>query len=424
MSVFELVATLLVMAAVCSYLNYTLLRLPSAIGLMVLSMGGSLLLVAAGGMIPGLEDWVVGLVRQIDLKVALVHGILGLMLFAGALHIRLDELAAQKWSVLALSTVSVLISTVVVGLLTWGLLNAFGIPARLIYCLVFGALISPTDPVAVMAILRQVAVPRDLEIKIIGEALFNDGIAVVVFLGLLELTDGEAAFEPGKLAALFLWAAAGGVALGLALGWGVYRMLRAVDNYQVEILLSLALAAGGYALADTLLVSAPIAVVVAGLVIGNLGRTYAMSPVTRQHLDDFWELLDEILNSVLFVLIGLEVLALEFTGLYLLVGLGIVPVVLVGRFVSVAGPLVVMGRRSGFGPNTSRILTWGALRGGVSVALALSLPRMNDDQLVPERDVLVTATYVVVVFSILVQGLTLGPLVRRWLGRRDPPPTG
>ena len=417
MSLFEGSAILIVLAAVFSYLNYKLLKLPSAIGLMSLSLAGSLLLVVMGVAFPALEGRAKDLVHRIDLNQAFLHGMLGFMLFAGALHIRIDELAARKWSVLLLSTLGVLISTVIVGLLAWGLLNAAGIPARLIYCFLFGALISPTDPIAVMAILRQAGVPKEMEIKIAGESLFNDGVVVVVFFGLLEIATGDIGFDPMRLAGLFLREAVGGAALGFGLGWITYRMLRSVDNYQVEVLLSLALVAGGYALADHIHMSGPIAMVVAGILIGNLGRAYAMSPTTVENVDTFWELIDEILNAVLFVLIGLEVLALAFTGRLLLIGLAAIPIVLFARLVSVVGPVALMGRAR-FSPYTVHVLTWGGLRGGISVALALSLPHTVKGQPFHEREVILAMTYVVVVFAILVQGLTIGPLTRYWLGRK------
>ena len=424
MTVFEAAAVLIVLAAVFSYLNYKLLKLPSAIGLMALSLASSLVLVLVGLLFPPLERQARDLVQRIDMNQAFLHGMLGFMLFAGSLQIKLDELAARKWAVFVLSTVGVIISTLVVGLLAWGLLNGVGIPARLIYCLLFGALISPTDPIAVLAILRQAGVPKGMEIKIAGESLFNDGVGVVVFLGLLEVATGAAGFDPLRLTKLFLWEAVGGAAVGFGLGWVVYRMLRSVDNYQVEVLLSLALVAGGYALCSRLHMSGPIAMVVAGLLIGNLGRAYAMSPTTVHHVDTFWELLDETLNAVLFVLIGLEVLALAFTGKLLLVGVVAIPLVLFARLVSVAGPLTLMRKRGRFPRYTIRVLTWGGLRGGISVALALSLPRTVGGEHVGERDAILAMTYVVVVFSILVQGLTVGRLTRHWLGRpATPAPT-
>jgi CPA1 family monovalent cation:H+ antiporter len=415
MTVFEVAACLITLAAVFSYLNFKLLKLPSAIGLMAMSLAGSLLLVLVGLAVPALETRAREIVHRIDLQQAFLHGMLGFMLFAGSLHINLADLAARKWAIIVLSTLGVVISTVVVGVLSWALLHAVGIDARFIFCLLFGALISPTDPIAVMAILRQAGVPKAMEIKIAGESLFNDGVGVVVFLGLLEIATGEVGFSPLHLAELFLWEAGGGAVMGFVLGWIVYRMLRSVDNYQVEVLLSLALVAGGYALVNALHMSGPIAMVVAGLLMGNVGRAYAMSETTAHHLDTFWELLDELLNAVLFVLIGLEVLALAFTGKFLLLGVAAVPLVLLARLVSVGVPLFLIRRQGRFSRATIRVLTWGGLRGGISVALALSLPRAIGDVVVVERDPILTMTYVVVVFSILVQGLTVGPLATYWV---------
>jgi CPA1 family monovalent cation:H+ antiporter len=379
-----------------------------------------LVLVFVGLAVPTLENEAKNLIRRIDLHQAFLNGMLGFMLFAGSLHIKLRELATRKWTVVVLSTVGVLISTAVVGVLAWGLLSVAGIPARLIYCLLFGALISPTDPIAVMSILRQAGVPKDMEIKIAGESLFRDGVGVVVFLGLLEIATGAIEPDVVHLVELFLWEAVGGAAMGFALGWVTYRMLRSVDNYQVEVLLSLALVAGGYALVNRLHMSGPIAMVVAGMLIGNLGRAYAMSPTTIENVDKFWELIDEILNAILFVLIGVEVLALEFTSKFLLLGLLAIPAVLLARLVSVAGPIMAMRRRGRFAKHTIRVLTWGGLRGGISVALALSLPRESNGGVIAERDALLAMTYVIVVFSILVQGLTIGPLTRNWLANAVP----
>lgn len=420
MTVFEVAACLIVLAGLFSYLNCAVLKLPPAIGLMALSLAASLLLVVAGAFVPAVERRAVAIVEQIDLNQTVLQCMLGFLLFAGALHVRLDELATRKWTILTLASVAVLVSTAVVGLLAWGLLNAAGVPARLIYCLMFGALISPTDPIAVMSILKQAGVPKDMEIKIAGESLFNDGVAVVAFLGLLEIATGKAEFDLVHLTGLFLWEAVGGAAVGFGLAWVTYRMLKSVDNYQVEVLLSLALVAGGYALVNRLHMSGPIAMVIAGLLIGNLGRAYAMSPAVIENMDTFWELLDEILNAVLFVLIGIEVLALAFTGQLLMLGLAAVPIVLLARLVSVAPPIALLRKRGRFARYTVRILTWGGLRGGISVALALSLPRVVRGEPVGERDALLAMTYVVVVFSVLVQGLSLGPLTRVWLRRPAP----
>jgi CPA1 family monovalent cation:H+ antiporter len=422
MSLFDLVAALLVLTAVLSYVNYRFLKLPTTIGVMALTLLASVAVVVAGRFLPGLENHAAAFVHRLDFDRTLLHGMLGFLLFAGALHIDLNDLARHKLSILVLATVGVMLSTVLVGVLTWGVLAALGLPVQLLYCLLFGALISPTDPIAVLALLKRLGAPRDLEVQIAGESLLNDGVGVVLFIGLLEIATGSNGFGPGQLAAVFLWEVVGGAVLGLASGLLAYGLLRSVDNYQVEVLLSLALVAGGYALADALHLSGPIAMVVAGLFIGNHGRRFAMSPTTVERLDLFWELIDEILNAVLFVLIGLEVLVVPFTGRYLAAGLLAVPVVLLARLASVAVPLRLLGRWQRFEPASVWLLTWGGLRGGISVAMALSLPVESGDGAGLERQVILVITYVVVIFSILVQGLTVGPLTRRWLSLAGPPP--
>jgi CPA1 family monovalent cation:H+ antiporter len=412
---FDFVAVLLVLAAGFSYLNYRVLKLPTTVGLMALTLAASLAAVALGVVFPDAERHAAAFVHQIDFNQAVMHGMLGFLLFAGALHINLSDLAQQKLPVAILATAGVALSTVIVGGLMWGLLTLIGTPMSFGHCLLFGALISPTDPIAVLALLKKIGAPKPLEVTIAGESLFNDGVGVVLFLGLLEGTTGGHGFDAGHLGSLFLREAVGGAVLGLAAGYLAYHMLKTVDNYQVEILLSLALVAGGYALADALHLSGPIAMVVAGLLIGNHGRAFAMSPQTVEHLDLFWELVDEVLNAVLFVLLGLEVLAITFTGGYLAAGLLAVPVVLLARLISVGLPVGLLRRRQEVGRYTVRLLTWGGLRGAISVAMALSLPRE-----VPERELILVMTYVVVVFSVLVQGLTVGPLARRWLGISGP----
>jgi len=335
-----------------------------------------------------------------------MQGMLSFLLFAGALHINLNDLAKQKWVISSLATVGILTSTFIVGGASYFLLNQLGIELSFIYCLLFGALISPTDPIAVLGILKSADAPKTLETKIAGESLFNDGVAVVVFIVLLGIATGGHEISASHILLIFLEEAVGGVVFGFSIGWITYQLLKQVDNYQVEILLTLALVMGGYALASAIHVSGPIAVVVAGLLIGNHGRTFGMSDHTREHLDTFWELIDEILNAVLFVLIGLEVLILPFTTDVLMVSLLLIPLLLIARFISVAIPITLMKKRREFTHGAIRILTWGGLRGGISVALALSLPPGE------ARDVILAITYVIVVFSIVVQGLTIGKLVR------------
>jgi CPA1 family monovalent cation:H+ antiporter len=414
MDPFQLAAALLTLAAVFSYFNHRFLKLPTTIGLMLIAMGTSLALVALGEIFPAIHESAKAHLGGIDFSKTLMQGMLGFLLFAAALHINLAELRKQRLVIGILATAGVLVSTVLVGGMVYAVLALLGVEARFVYCLLFGALISPTDPIAVLGILKQVHAPKDLEMKIAGESLFNDGVAVVAFIALLGIATGRSEFDLEHLSLLFLMEAVGGVLFGLAIGFLALLMLREVDDYKVEILLSLATAAGGYSLAAALHVSGPIAMVVAGLFVGNEYRAGAMSEKTREHLDDFWELVDEILNALLFVLIGLELLIISFHGKTLLAGALAFPAVILARLVAVGLPITLLRRRRPFTPGAIRILTWGGLRGGVSVALALSIPaRLADGTLVPERETILSITYVVVVISIVAQGLTIGPFLRR-----------
>jgi len=421
MRLFDLIAVFIVMAAGFGYLNFRLLKLPTTIGLMALSLLFSLSLFVLGAFVPAVAQQTRSVIEQFDFNQVLLHGMLAFLLFAGALHIDLGDLARHKEPIALLATVGVLLSTLIVGVLMWGVFALLGFKLRFIDCLLFGALISPTDPIAVLSLLKKIGAPKTLEVQIAGESLFNDGIGVVLFMGLLEVATGENDFDVGHFAFLFIREAVGGAVFGLAIGLVAYRMLKSVDNYQVEILLSLALVWGGSALADALHMSAPIAMVVAGLLIGNQGRSFAMSKMTTEHLDLFWELVDEGLNAVLFVAIGMELLVLTFTASYLAAGVLAVVIVLVARLVSVGLPVWLLRRSERFDPSMVPILVWGGLRGGISVALALSLPPEAAGDSVPRREVILATTYVVVVFSILVQGLTVGTLTRRWLGRSPRP---
>ena len=412
-------AALLSLTALFAYLNHRFVRLPPTAGVMALALGFSLLVTTAGQVAPPVREAAVRLVRGVDFNRTVLHGLLGFLLFAGALHTDLAALARRRALVGVLATVGVAVSAGVVGGLAYLLLDALGLPARPLYCLMFGALIAPTDPIAVLAMLKRADAPKTLEATIAGESLFNDGVGVVLFLALVHAATAGQGVTLGGLAGEFAREAAGGVGFGLALGGLFFLLFRSVDAYPVEVLLSLALVAGGYALAGRLGVSAPLAVVVAGLIVGNPGRAHAMSDTTRDRLDGFWELVDEILNAVLFVLMGLEVLLLSFNGRYLAAGLLLVPVVLLARGVSVAGPVVLFRRHTPIARYTIRLLTWGGLRGGLSVAMALAVPASVGEAAVPERGWMLTATYVVVGFSVLVQGTTVGPIMRRWLA---PPP--
>lgn len=413
MPLLDLIAVVITVSALFSYINHRFIHLPNTIGVMLVALVFSLLLLAVDAVTGGVREPVLRALNTIDFNEALMHGMLSFLLFAGALHVNIDDLAKQKWVIAILATIGVIASTFIIGGLLWMLLGILGLNVSLLYCLLFGALISPTDPIAVLGILKRAGVAKSLETKVTGESLFNDGIGVVVFVVLLGITTGQGEASFSSVLLLVLQEAIGGALFGLALGYLVFRLMRRIDDYSVEVLLTLALVMGGYSAAHALHVSGPIAIVVAGLFIGNHGRSLAMSDTTRLRLDDFWELLDEILNAVLFVLIGLEVLVissntagLPVTSL-LLAALLTIPLALLARLVSVGMPVVVMRRFRDFTPGAVRILTWGGLRGGISVALALSIPVGAG----PERDILLVITYVVVLFSILVQGLTINKIV-------------
>ena len=414
MQLFHIIAILITLAAVFSWFNYRFLHMPTAIGLMSIALVMSLALFVLRGFgfneVSYYLDW---MLSSINFNDALLHGMLSFLLFAGALHINFEDLAKQRWVIAILATASVIGATFLIGAGAWGIFHFLGMEIPMIYCLLFGALISPTDPIAVLGILKTAGVSKSLETKIAGESLFNDGIAVVVFLVIAEVAAGTQTVTFKTVLHLFALEVGGGMLYGLLLGGIAFWMLKKVDNYSVEVLITLAMTTGGYALAESLHLSAPIAIVVAGLLIGNHGRRLAMSRQTREHLDTFWEMTDEILNAILFVLIGLEVVLLSFDQQYVLAGLLAIPLVLIARLVSVGLPIGIMRRFRSFSPGVVSVLTWGGLRGGISVALALSLPQGEI------RDGLVTVTYIVVVFSVLIQGLTLAPLVRAQAARAE-----
>jgi len=404
----DIAATCLVVTALLAYLNHRFVRLPTTIGVMVIALGLSLVIVALDvvGVSHALRTYEESLLRSIDFSDVLMQGMLSLLLFAGALHVDLSELKALRWPVASLALIGTLVSTLMVGYGLWAALPWVGLELPLMYCLLFGALISPTDPIAVMGILKSAGAPKKLELVIAGESLFNDGVGVVIFALLLGMLVSGEAPTTGSALALLAREAGGGIIFGLVLGYVTYRLLKSVDEYQVEVLLTLAAVTGGYALARYLHISGPLAMVVTGLIIGNQGRALAMSDTTRRYLDMFWELLDEILNAVLFVLIGMEVLLISFSAPVLVAGAVAIVVTLLARSLSVGLPVARLGGHFGLPTGSWRVVTWGGLRGGISVALALSLP------LGPHRDTVLALTYCVVVFSILVQGLTIGRVVR------------
>ena len=405
----NIAATCLVVTALLAYVNHRFVGLPTAIGVMATALGFSLVLVLmdAMGIGYGMRQYEETLLRSIDFSDVLMQGMLSLLLFAGALHVDLSELKAYRWQVGVLAVLGTLLSTLAVGYGMWIALPLVGLELPLLYCLLFGALISPTDPIAVMGILKSAGAPKNLELVIAGESLFNDGVGVVIFSLLLGMLVGGKAPSLGHGLELLLHEAGGGLLFGFALGYVTFRLLKSVDNYQVEVLLTLAAVTGGYAFASKLHVSGPLAMVVAGLMIGNHGRALAMSDTTRRYIDMFWELLDEILNAVLFVLIGMEVLVISFSVSVFLAAAVATAVTLFARLLTVGVPVALLRRLFNLPHGSWQVLTWGGLRGGISVALALSLPSGG------ERNTILALTYCVVVFSILGQGLTIGSLVRK-----------
>ncbi len=407
MGIFDIAACLITLAALFGYVNLRFIKLPTTIGVMLISLCFSVGLVLLSLVNPAIVETGKQFMQGIDFNEAVLDCMLSFLLFAGALHVNLNDLANQKRLIAILASVGVVLSTFIVGTIVYFLLSAFGIQFSYIYCLLFGALVSPTDPVAVLGILKTAGVPKSLETKITGESLFNDGVGVVVFLAILGIATGKSDGSVGDIAELFLLEAGGGVVLGAVFGALAYFLLKTIDNYQVEVLVTLALVMGVYSLALALHMSGPLAMVVAGLMIGNHGRRLAMSDTTRDHLDKFWELIDEVLNAILFVLIGLEFLVLTINGTNVLLGLIAIPIVLLARLIAVSIPIAALKPFKQFSKGVVPILTWGGLRGGISVALALAIPAG------PEREVFLTMTYVIVIFSIAVQGLTLKPLIKK-----------
>ncbi|QDU89109.1 Na(+)/H(+) antiporter NhaP [Pirellulimonas nuda] len=484
MSFFDIAGILVALAAAFAFINHKLLKLPTTVGLMLLAMLHAVALLLIDWIVPGagVLTSTETLIGSIDFDQTLMQGMLGYLLFAGALHVNLNDLKQQTAVIVLLATVGVLATTFIVGGLTYVITGWLGIEVRFIYCLIFGSIVAPTDPIAVLGIVKSLGAPKSLETKIAGESLFNDGVGVVVFIALLGIAGlgghGESHEDPKKkaefngvveqieedfgihpdangnpltvlldepidaaqlerkhphdvqegirntetqainVAKLFALEVGGGITLGFVLGLLAFFLLRSIDHYATEILLSLAVVTGGYALAMKLHLSGPLAMVVAGLILGNHGRTLAMSDKTREHLDTFWELVDELLNAVLFVLIGLEVLVLSFKEQYLLAGALAIPAVLLARFLSVGTVVTALKEATGreFTPHAIKVMTWGGLRGGISVALALSLKEeihARQSQYDNVGELLLTMTYVVVAFSILVGGLTMGPMLSR-----------
>ena len=406
MSMFGLFSILLVLTAIFAFINLKVFKLPTTIGVMLISLVFSLTLILLHTFGFEYDTFAKNILSKIDFHETLMNGMLSFLLFAGALHVDLNDLKKQLLPVSFLASVGVLVSTFLIGYLTFLIVSPFYPQVAFIHCLLFGSLISPTDPIAVLSLLKEAKAPKELATKIAGESLFNDGVGVVIFIVLVSLITGTAELSFIGISKLFLIEALGGGLFGLAIGFAAYLALKTIDNYKVEVLITLALVAGGYSLAQYLHLSGPIAMVIAGLLIGNPGKTNAMSESTQAHLNLFWELIDEILNLLLFVLMGLEIIIITYNSKIFLFSLALIPVILLGRLSGVGLPMVSLQKFKTFSKGVIPVLTWGGLRGGISIALALSMPN------IPGRNLFIGMTYTIVVFSIVVQGLTFKKVLK------------
>jgi len=409
MDYYSIATVLIVISAVFGYINVRFLKLPSTIGLMLVTIVFTLAVLGLSYFDDTLLEKEKELILSIDFKTVLLDIMLSFLLFAGALHTNFQQLKIHKKPIIAFATLGTVVSTFLSGGVIYFLLQILGFDVAFIYCLLFGALISPTDPIAVLGIMKKVGAPKKLEIKIVGESLFNDGVGVVIFLTIYQIAKGGVDISAFEISKLFLIEVIGGLGLGLILGWLTFKLLKSIDDYDTEVILTLALVMGGTLLAQRLHVSAPLAMVTAGLLIGTEKvRKSSMSEVTELYLDKFWELIDVLLNAVLFVMIGMEILVLTFESTYLLAGFIAVPLLLLSRYISLLLPVKLYAKKLDFVPKTGLIMTWGGLRGGISIALALSLTQNM------ERELFLVITYIVVVFSILIQGLTVGKLIKKY----------
>ncbi len=408
MSTYYIISILIFLTSVFAYVNDRWIKWPPTIGIMVIALISSILIAIWGHLVPSISARAVVLVSNINFEQVLMKIMLGFLLFAGALHIDANKLNKEKWPVMILATAGTFISTFLVSIMAYYLFQLFKVEIPYIYCLLFGGLISPTDPISVMGILKQARIPKSLELKIAGESLFNDGVGVVIFLTILEVAiNGTGRFSVAGTAVLFLKEAGGGMLFGAIVGYLAYFSIKSIDNYRVEVLITLTVVMCGYPIADHFHLSGPLAMIVAGIILGTKGKGAGMSDISRDYLGKFWDLIDEIFNAVLFLLIGLEMLVIKINSTIILIGGIMIIIVLLARLVSVSFPLMFLRLWIKFEKNAVLILTWGGLRGGLSVAMALSLPEAM------HREELVLITYIIVVFSIIVQGLTIGKLAGR-----------
>jgi CPA1 family monovalent cation:H+ antiporter len=414
MEIYNVITIIIVLAAIFGYINHRFIKLPGTIGIMLISLLASLVVIGIGVVFPKIFEKTTQAIGFIDFTQLLLRVMLSFLLFAAAIHVDSKKLKSQRTSIITFSTIGVVISTFVIGTLLYYTISLFGLSVNYLYCLLFGALISPTDPIAVVGILRKAKIPDSLETKISGESLFNDGVGVVIFITVYEIAQiGIENVSAWKVLWLFVKEAGGGFLFGYLLGYLGYLALRSIDNYVVEVMITLAIVMGGYTLADDMGISGPIAMVVAGLITGNKSMVEGMSDITRDYIGKFWEMMDEVMNAILFLLIGFEMLVIPFNLTLLWLGCIAIVIVLFGRWASVSLPILVMAYKKSFPKNTIPILTWGGLRGGISVALALSLPKYMYGEM------FVSITYIVVLFSIVFQGLTIGRFARRLIRKEE-----
>ncbi len=407
MDTYTIATFLILLSAVFGYINVKFLKLPNTIGLMLITILYTLGVLALSYFDSTLLNAEIEFIKQIDFRTVLLDEMLSFLLFAGALHTNFQQLKVQRWPILVFATIGVLTSTFLIGGTMYYVLQLLGMNIEFIYCLLFGALISPTDPIAVLGILKKAGAPKKLETKIVGESLFNDGVGVVVFLTIFQVAS-SGNFNPADVATLFGQEVIGGIILGLILGYLAFKMIKSIDDFEIEVIITIALVMVGSLIARKLHLSAPLAMVTAGLMLGNdTSRNTSMSETTEMYVDKFWELVDVLLNAILFVLIGMEMLVLVFEGKYILAGLLAIPITLLCRYVSLLLPINFFKKKLDFVPNTNLMMTWGGLRGGISIALALGL---SQDM---HREMFLVITYIVVIFSILVQGLTIEPLLEK-----------
>lgn len=400
------------MMAAFAFINVRYLKLPETIGLMIISIVASLIVIVIGHFETPVYTYVKNIVDDIDFNKVLFDFMLSFLLFAGASHTDFTALRENKFQIVMMATVGIMLSTLIIGGLAYVILTLMmGLEVAPIYCIIFGALISPTDPIAVLGILVQAKVPKKIEVTIVGESLFNDGVGVVIFVILFTIAQvGIEKIEPEDVAILVSKEVIGGLGLGFLLGWGTYELLRRIDHYQTEIMITLAVVMGGYLLARKLHFSGPLAMVVAGLFTGSRTKKEAMSEITRDYVYKFWEMIDVLLNALLFLIMGFEIIIIQFEWHFFYASIMMVPVVLLGRYLAITAPKPIFPRRLNTDRKTDFILTWGGLRGGISIAMALSLAG------IPNYQFIVFLAYAVVMFSIIVQGLTIGKFVKKYFG--------